>query len=79
MKNVYTCLLGKWVNLSEDASCTVGHNGQNASTWFKEGGDLWLRSSQSRESSFSDLDYVWIHYQGKSYRINPVFIQIVEE
>jgi hypothetical protein len=25
------------------------------------------------------LDYVYIHYQGADYRINPIFIQIVEE
>ena len=79
MKNVYACLLGEWVNLSEDDSCTIGHNGQPASTWFKEGGDLWARKSGSGEKCFVDLDYVWVHYHGKSYRINPVFIQIVEE
>lgn len=31
------------------------------------------------EGSYCGLDYVNLHYDGKDYRINPIYIQIVTE
>lgn len=47
--------------------------------WLEEGAEIWTKKDSSKNDTFTELDYIWIHYQGKSYRINPIFIQIVEE
>ena len=79
MKNVYACLLGHWVNLSADKECLMGEYRQSPYIWLEEGAEIWTKKDSSKNDTFTELDYIWMHYQGKSYRINPIFIQIVEE
>lgn len=79
MKNVYACLLGNWVNLGDDPDCKVGNHGQSPYIWYEENATIWSPIKKAEKDTYYQLDYVNIHYLGKSYRINPIFIQIVEE
>lgn len=79
MKNVYACLLGNWVKLSDDPDCTIGNHGQSPYIWYEENATIWSPIKKDEKDTYYQLDYVYIHYLGKSYRINPIFIQIVEE
>ena len=77
MTEIHACLCGEWVNLSDDSECVIGENHQDPITWWKEGSPVW--SSRNRNSNiYETLDYVNIHYRGKDYRINTIFIQIVK-
>lgn len=70
---IYACLLGKWIDITETG--TVADN-QDPVTYFEE------HLKYSKNSRFADCfqyDYIHIQYQGKDYRINPVFVQIVTE
>jgi|LSQX01.2.fsa_nt_gb hypothetical protein len=78
-KNVYACLLGDWVNLSADPDVAMGVNRVSAYQWYEENADIWSPIQKQEADSYYHLDYVNIYYKGKDYRINPVFIQIVEE
>lgn len=79
MKKVYACLIGEWVCLNDDPDCVVGLNGQSPSLWWEEGADIYAPIKRDSENSLYNLDYVNIIYKGTSYRINPMFIQIVGE
>lgn len=78
MKNVYACLLGNWVNLSADKSVKMGEKQVSAYQWFEENAEIWSPSVK-KPDTYYELDYVHVQYKGKDYRINPIFIQIVEE
>ena len=79
MTKVYACLLGNWVNLEDDPECVIGGYRVRPSIWYKEGTEIWSPFKRKEENCFYHLDYVHIEYKGKDYRINPIFIQIVEE
>ncbi|XVG95208.1 hypothetical protein ACGCUP_07225 [Eubacteriales bacterium KG125] len=77
MKNIYACLIGEWVNLSADDTVKMGEDMLSANQWYEENASIW--SPLNREpDTYYELDYVHIRYQGKDYRINPIFIQVVE-
>lgn len=79
MKKVYACLLGEWVCLNDDPNCKVGNEGQSPSIWFEEGAEVWAPAKRESDNTYVQLDYVNIFYKGKTYRIDPIFIQIVHE
>lgn len=70
---IYACLLGNWVDITDTGTVA---DYQNPVTYFKEN----LRYNEgSRYAECFRYDYIHIQYQGKDYRINPAFIQIVTE
>lgn len=79
MKKVYACLAGNWVCLNDDPECTMGKNLVDPFTWYEEEAIIWSPIQREKEDTYYQLDYVHIFYLGKTYRINPIFIQIVEE
>lgn len=70
---IYACLLGKWIDITETG--TVADN-QDPVTYFEE---HLKYGKNSRSADCFQYDYIHIQYQGKDYRINPAFIQIVTE
>lgn len=78
MLRVYANLVGEWVNLSEDDNCVMGQNMVRPSIWWEENAVIWSPIKKTEEHTMYQLDYVHIYYKGKDYRINPIFIQIVE-
>jgi hypothetical protein len=70
---IYACLLGEWVDITETATVA---DCQDPVTYFKE--NLKYENG-SRYAKCFEYDYIHIQYQGKDYRINPAFIQIVKE
>lgn len=36
MTNIYACLLGNWVNLSDDPNCVMGIYQKDPNTWWEE-------------------------------------------
>lgn len=46
--------------------------------WYEENAPVWS-SNKKEEHTYYQLDYIFIHYKGKDYRINPIFIQVVFE
>lgn len=81
MQKIYACLLGEWVCLNDDPDCVIGENLQRPSIWWKESAPVYAPTTRDPgcKNSLYGLDYVNIIYKGKSYRINPMFIQIVTE
>ncbi len=92
MTKIYACLLGNWVCLNDDPNCVFSDYGKSPYLWWKEGAPIFTtQQSDGLESEFESdevpnkinsfyyQNYVNIVYQGKRYRINPIFIQIVEE
>lgn len=81
MTRIYACLLGKWVCLNDDPDSKFIDFDKSPELWWKEGAPLHAPSTRAPEEQniFYNLDYVNILYEGKTYRINPVFIQIVHE
>ena len=81
MTKVYACLAGNWICLSDDPACTIGDWHQSPYLWWKEGAPVYAPVSRDKEIENSQyaLDYVHIFFQGKDWRINPLFIQIVTE
>lgn len=70
---IYACLLGNWADITDTGTVA---DYQNPVTYFKEN----LQYSEgSRYAECFRYDYIHIQYQGKDYRINPAFIQIVTE
>jgi hypothetical protein len=70
---IYACLLGEWIDITETATVA---DCQNPVTYFQEN----LRYEDgARNAKCFEYDYIHIQYQGKDYRINPAFIQIVKE
>ena len=78
MKKIYACLIGNWVCLNDDLDCKVGENRTSPSIWYEENAVIWS-PLEKKANTYYQLDYVYIYYKGKDYRINPIFIQIVEE
>lgn len=83
MTKIYACLIGNWVCLNDDPSCTISDYHKKPYLWWEEGAPVFAPAQRSNdeniEHSFYGLDYVNVFYQGKRYRINPIFIQIVSE
>lgn len=81
MKKVYANLIGNWVCLNDDPDCVMGVNRVTPSVWYEENAVVYAPTQRDSEhnDSYYSLDYVHISYLGKDYRINPIFIQIVEE
>lgn len=70
---IYACLLGNWVDITDTGTVA---DYQNPVTYFKEN----LQYSEGfRYAECFRYDYIHIQHQGKDYRINPAFIQIVTE
>lgn len=69
---IYACLLGQWVDITE-AGTVADH--QNPVKYFEENLQY---ADNSRYADCFKFDYIHVQYQGKDYRINPVFIQIVK-
>lgn len=76
---VHACLLGKWVDLSSDENCLMGEHMVRPEIWYEENAPIWSPHKKKQEHTYYQLDYVYILYQKKEYRINPIFIQIVTE
>lgn len=79
MKNVYACLTGNWACLNDDPECVMGHRRTSPNIWYEENAEIFSPFKRDSEHTYYQLDYVHIFYHGKDYRINPIFIQIVEE
>ena len=69
---VYACLLGEWVDITEDGTVA---DCQNPVKYFEE---HMVYQENSRYADCFKYDYIHVQYQGKDYRINPEFIQIVK-
>lgn len=78
MTKVYACLLGNWVCLNDDPECTIGSNHAKPYQWYADNAKIWSPHTRE-EHTYYQLDYIHIFYEGTSYRINPIFIQIVSE
>lgn len=68
---IYACLLGEWVDITETGTVA---DGQNPVKYFNE--HLYYLGD-SRYAECFKYDFIHVQYQGRDYRINPVFIQIV--
>lgn len=79
MTKIYACLLGEWVCLNDDPHCVIGESGQSPYLWWEENADIWSPFKREAENTYYQLDYVKIYFNGKRYRINPIFLQIVSE
>lgn len=81
MTKIYASLTGNWVCLNDDPDCTIGEWQQSPTQWWKEGAPVYAPATRNSEitDTLYCLDYVKIHYKGKDYRINPMFIQVVTE
>lgn len=79
MKKVYACLVGNWVCLNDDDNCKIGNNLSSPSDWLREDPEIWSPIHKDKPHTYNQLDYVELNYEGKDYRINPIFIQIVTE
>lgn len=83
MTKVYACLIGNWVCLNDDPDCVISDEHKTPYYWWEEGAPIFAPAHRSTdknvEHSFYGLDYVNIQYKNKHYRINPIFIQIVNE
>ena len=75
---IFACLTGNWVNLCDDPDCKIGKKEQSPLEWFDECAPLWAPHKRKDDNTFHQLDCVTIIYKGKKYKINPIFIQIVE-
>lgn len=78
MKEIWACLTGNWVRLNDDPNCYMGGNHSSPEIWYEENAKIWSPKSKE-EHTYYQLDYIYIYYRGNSYRINPIFIQIVGE
>ncbi|WP_394879159.1 hypothetical protein [Levilactobacillus brevis] len=77
---VWANLLGTWHDLEkEDSDCTIGNNGQTPSTWWEENADLWAPFNREKENTMYQLPHVLIYFQGHTYRVSPLQIEIVDE
>lgn len=66
MKNIYACLLGEWVNLSESNNVVIDKSHTDANLWFNEVGDRIF-----------DYNYINIEIDNMHYRVHPSFIQVL--
>ena len=79
MVKIYACLAGNWVCLNDDPDCTISEEFKSPYLWWKEGAPLWAPNQRTKEieNTFYGLDYIHINYKGEDWRINPMFLQIV--
>ncbi len=77
MTSIHACLLGEWVNLCDDPESTVGNLGSSPIKWFEENAEIWSPFKRDEEHTMYQQDYVRICYKNASYRIHPMFIQVV--
>lgn len=82
MTKVYACLCGEWCCLNDDPNCVMGIHQQSPYYWYEEDAKIAVKESNDKtilenKDSYYNQDYIFIHYQGKDYRINPIFIQVV--
>lgn len=79
MTKIYACLAGSWVCLNDDPDCRIGENLQAPLIWCEESAPVYApgNSSEKQLNSLYCLDYVHIFYNGNDWRINPIYIQIV--
>ncbi|HHW6910646.1 TPA: hypothetical protein ACU2WU_000097 [Staphylococcus aureus] len=66
MKNVYACLLGEWVNLSNTENVITDNSYNDVNHWYKE-----------KIDTLFDYDYINIEIDNVHYRIHPSFIQVL--
>ncbi|MCQ1088828.1 hypothetical protein NNK95_03370 [Staphylococcus aureus] len=66
MKNVYACLLGEWVNLSNTENVIIDNSYNDVNPWYKE-----------KIDTLFDYDYINIEIDNVHYRIHPSFIQVL--
>lgn len=78
MPRIHACLLGEWVCLNDDPDCKVGAHMRSPAMWFEENAELWAPNKKKQEHSYYQMDYVELIYKGRSYRINPIFIQLTD-
>lgn len=79
MKKIYACLIGNWVCLNDDPDCEMGIHHTSPDIWWEENAVIWSPIHKEEADTMYQLDYVNLHYKGKDYRINPIFIQVVVE
>lgn len=79
MTKIYACLAGSWVCLNDDPDCRIGENLQAPLIWWEESAPVYApgNSSEKQLNSLYGLEYVHIFYNGNDWRINPIYIQIV--
>lgn len=77
--HVYACLIGEWVNLTDDPNCKMGGNHASPTMWWEENAEIWSPLKREKEHTLYQTDYIHINYKLKDYRINPIFLQIVED
>lgn len=79
MVQIYACLAGNWVCLNDDPDCKVSEWHKSPYLWWKEGAPVYapVQRAEDIANSLYSLDYVHIYYKGNDWRINPIFIQIV--
>lgn len=75
---VHACLIGNWVNLSDDPDCVMGKYKTSPYMWWQENAVIYSPSKRDEDNTMYQQDYVNIHYKGADYRIHPMFIQIVK-
>lgn len=78
MTKVYACLIGNWVCLSDDPECKMGVHRKTPYIWWEENADIWSPLKKEAEHTMYQIDYVDIIYKNSKYRVNPIYIQIVE-
>lgn len=79
MVKIYACLAGSWVCLNDDPNCTIGEYRKSPYLWWKEGAPVYAPEKRPEDilDSFYGLNYVHIYYKGDDWRINPIYLQIV--
>ena len=82
MTHIYANLCGNWYCLNDDPDCVMGIHKQPPAIWYEENAEISSSKSNNafcheNSDSYYNMDYIHIHYRGKDYRINPIFIQIV--
>lgn len=78
---IYACLAGDWVCLNDDPNCRIGPHMQSPSLWYQEGAPIYSPKEKDKEyvDSYYGIDYVHIRYKGNDWRLNPIFLQILDE
>lgn len=79
MTKIYANLIGEWVCLNDDPNCKMGIHMTSPYIWWEENAEIYSPITKSEDNSFYQLDYLMIHYNGRDYRINPIFIQVISD
>ena len=79
MLKIYACLAGEWVCLNDDPDCVISEWHKSPYIGWKEGAPVYAPDKRPDDllDTFYGLDYVHIYYKGNDWRINPIYIQIV--